>query len=259
MALTDDHSVARVATSPDQKTQVVTVPCRDLRNGDLILVREGAERDIVRDMAEQLAGRETYLAHREHAGHWRRALKGLGLTPEKLRPFLAAEGLDRGVQALRHWLSEDGPIGPADPERSLPLIAAALGENSNGAVWRACLAGIQAIRGYHVHAGFHLTQMLMAECGDSIMEHSEHETPFELSLGLVWLLEIEEIDTERRDWPYTRVNRIQWDSDSWRQRLLRRRTAGSVSPTASDQTLETLMSKILQDLLDQAEDDAWPE
>ena len=38
---------------------------------------------------------------------------------------------------------------------------------------------------------FHLTRVLMDECGETIDGHSEHETAFDLSVGIVWLLEVE--------------------------------------------------------------------
>ena len=58
--MSDDHAVAYLQTGLGKKTQVTTVACRDLHAGDLILGREGGEKDIVREMAEHLAGRDVY-------------------------------------------------------------------------------------------------------------------------------------------------------------------------------------------------------
>jgi hypothetical protein len=222
MAMTDDHAVARLQMSSGHKAQITTSTCRDLQVGDLILVREGGEKDIVREMAEQLAGQEKYAELRKQAGHWRRALRSHSSSPERLQEALAGEGLERGLATIRYWVSPDGPIGPSNPGTSVPLIAAAVSQSADGKPWKDCLDAIRAVRRYHVHAGFRLTKVLMDECGEAIHEHSEHETAFELSVGMVWLLEIEQLDEERQDWPYTQTNRIQWESDTWRRRLLRR-------------------------------------
>jgi hypothetical protein len=219
MAFTDDHAVARLNLN-EQK--VGTILARELQPGDLIIVREGGEKDILREVAEQLIGVETYGHLRRAAGFWRGQIRASEYKPEQLRKLLQEEGLDRGLPTLRYWMSEEGPIGPHDPEVSLPIIAAALGESPDSREWAACLSAIHNLRRLHVTTGFKLTQVLLHECGEAIQEHSEHETPFELSLGTVWLLEVEQVEAERRPWPYTQVNRIQWESDSWRRRLLRR-------------------------------------
>jgi len=222
MAMTDDHAVARLHVSSGHKARVSTDACRNLQVGDLILIREGGEKDIVREVAEQLAGYERYGVLRKQAGYWRQTLRSYSNTPERLQEALASEGLERGLATIRDWISHDGPIGPSDPETSLPLIASAVGQSADGKPWKDCLDAIQAVRRYHVNAGFRLTKVLVEECGEAIREHSEHETAFELSVGLVWLLEIEQVDAERQEWPSTQTNKIQWDSDNWRRRLLRR-------------------------------------
>lgn|GEM_PF-989940 len=222
MAMTDDHAVARLQISSGHKPQITTTTGRDLQVGDLILGREGGEKNIVREIAEQLAGHEKYAELRKQAGHWRRALRSHFSSPERLQEALAGEGLERGLATIRYWVSPDGPIGPSNHDTSIRFIAAALGQSADGKAWKDCLDAIGAVRRYHVHAGFRLTRILMEECGEAVREHSEHETAFELSVGTVWLLEIEQLDTERQEWPYTQTNRIQWESDTWRRRLLRR-------------------------------------
>ena len=221
MAITDDHTVARVATVRGQKAQVAGALARDLQAGDLILVREGGDKDILREMAEQIAGAETYARQRHEADLWRRKLRATGLAVERLRQLLAEEGLERAISTLRYWICREGPIGPNDPDASLPLIAIAIGENPEGKEWKSCLAAVHAMWKLHVTAGFRLTSVLMQECGEAIFDHSEHETALELNFGTVWLLEIEQIGAERRPWPYTQVNRIQWELDAWKRRLLR--------------------------------------
>ena len=73
MPITDDPTVARVQVGQNVTTQVGTVACRDLQAGDLILVREGGEKDIVREMAETLAGPAAYATLRRQAAWWRTA------------------------------------------------------------------------------------------------------------------------------------------------------------------------------------------
>ena len=222
MAMTDDHSVARLQTGLGQKAQLIATRCDHLETGDLILVREGGGKDIVREVAEQLAGREAYDRRRRQAGHWRRALQASGHTAEQLRRLLAEEGLERGLPTLRYWMAEEGPIGPSNPDAAIPLIAASLGNNPESSTWKVCCEAIHDVRRWHLGAGSRLTRILMDECGAAILEHSDNETAFKLSVGTVWLLQLEHLERERQPWPYTQVNRIQWESDTWRHRLLRK-------------------------------------
>lgn len=221
MAVTDDHGFARVHDSADQTTRIISILGRNLQVGDLLLIREGGEKDIVRETAEEIAGRERYATLRTEAALWRHTLRRSGLRPEELRERLAEWGLDRGLPTIRYWLSADGPIGPSDPDMALPLIAEALAEDPHAPGWKACAAAIHTVRGLHLEAGFRLTSLLLAECGQSVLEHSEHETPFELSLGTVWLLGVEGLEAHA-DWPAGQVNRIQWESESWRRKLMAR-------------------------------------
>jgi hypothetical protein len=64
-----------------------------------------------------------------------------------------------------------------------------------------------------------MTEALTRACGGSLVEHSDHETPIMLPWGVVWLLEVESIG-QAEPWPYTQINRLRWDSDSWHRRLL---------------------------------------
>ena len=222
MAVTDEHSFARVQEDAVRGAQVTTIEGHDLQTGDLILVREGSDKDVVREAAEQGFGREQYSGLRGRADLWRRELKRSGLTAESLRTKMAEQGLDRGLPTIRYWLSELGPIGPSDPQTAVPLIAAALDKNPAASAWSECIEAILLVRRLHVEAGFRLTQMLLSECGESILEHSENETPFELSMGTVWLLEVAHLNLQRSDWPAGQVNRLVWESDTWRRRLLAR-------------------------------------
>jgi hypothetical protein len=239
MAITDEHGFTRVHDSVDQTTRITSVLGRDLQIGDLLLVRDGGEKDVIRETAEAIAGREQYATLRAQAAIWRHALRQSDLRPDELRERLAECGLDRGLPTIRYWLSTDGPIGPNDPSTALPVIAEALGKDHDDSGWRTCAAAIQTVRRLHVEAGFRLTAMLLAECGQSVLEHSEHETPFELSLGTVWLLEVEQLEVHA-DWPAGQVNRIQWESESWRRKLMARGTKTDL-PTIS---LEALFAEL---------------
>jgi hypothetical protein len=222
MAVTEEHSFARVHEDAMKGAQVATSEGRDLQVGDLILVREGSDKDIVRETAELRIGREKYAALRQRAGLWSQALKQSHLTPGALQALMAEQGLDRGLPTIRWWLSDLGPIGPSDAQISVPQIASALGKDPTSGPWKACVDAILTVRSLHVEAGFRLTQMLLAECGQSVLEHSENETPFEMTMGTVWLLEVQQLDARRPDWPAGQVNRLIWESDTWRRRLLAR-------------------------------------
>jgi len=246
MAVTEEHSFARVHEDAVKGAQVTSVEGRDLQVGDLILVREGSDKDIVRETAEMRIGREKYAELRQRAGLWNQALKLSRLAPDKLRGLMAEQGLDRGLPTIRWWLSDLGPIGPSDAQTSVPQIASALGNDPASAPWKACVDAIQTVRSLHVEAGFRLTQMLLAECGQSVLEHSEHETPFEMTMGTVWLLEVQQLDARRPDWPAGQVNRLIWESDIWRRRILARNQRAEALDLDID--LDELLAQIGEEL-----------
>lgn len=218
MAITPERTMTRVRPSREG-LQVSPALGDSIEIGDLVIVREGADRDIVRDMAESLVGESTYADLRRQAAVWRDALIGSGAPVDQLRARLALHGVKRGVAAIRHWLSEEGPIGPHDEESTVPAIAITLGDSPDTARWAGCIKAIQTLRALHTRAGFSLTDALTRACGGSLVEHSDHETPIMLPWGVVWLLEVESIGPAE-PWPYTQINRLRWDSDSWRSRLL---------------------------------------
>lgn len=231
MAVAPEKTMTRVRPSRDG-LQLTSCSGGDLETGDLVLVREGADRDIVRDMAATLVGEKTYADLRSQAAVWRNSLIATGLSAENLRRHLAKNGVERGIAALRYWLAEEGPIGPSEEEITVPAIAAALGENHDAARWSRCVNAIQALRALHTRAGFSLTDALTGACGGSLVEHSDHETPITLPWGVVWLLEVEAIG-QPEAWPYTMINRLRWESDSWRRRLLSQQLLARITGDAA--------------------------
>ena len=242
MAIMEERTVARVQVSATGRMQITAAPGRELQDGDLILVREDGARDVVRDMAEALVGVETYGLQRKQAALWSDMLRQSGKSPEALRVLLRHHGLSRGLAAIRYWLSDEGPIGPSEEEVSIPAIAEALGHDPTSPRWRNCITAIQGVRGLHTQAGFRLTDSVRKECGGSLLEHSEYETPVRMSWGTVWLLEIDRIEPAPAAWPYTQVNRLRWESESWRQRLL--------AEVGASTDLDAIMKTILEELAD---------
>jgi len=218
MAITPERTMTMVRPSREG-LQVSPAPGDGLEIGDLVIVREGADRDIVQDMAESLVGESTYADLRRQAAVWRDALIGSSASVDQLRARLALHGVKRGVAAIRHWISEEAPIGPHDEESTVPAIAITLGGSPDTDRWTGCIKAIQTLRALHTRAGFSLTEALTRACGGSLVEHSDYETPIMLPWGVVWLLEVESIGPAE-PWPYTQINRLRWDSDSWRSRLL---------------------------------------
>jgi hypothetical protein len=231
MAVTGERTMTTVRSTP-RGLELSTCPGDELEAGDLLLVREGANPDVVREMAESLAGPEVYGPLRRQAIIWREALTGSGLGAEALRKRLGEKGVRRGAAAIRHWISETAPIGPSEEEVTVPAIAAALGQNPDERRWRECVDAIRMLRALHTRAGFSLTEALTRACGGSLVEHSDHETPILLPWGTVWLLEVEDIGPAA-PWPYTQINRLRWESDSWRNRLLSRQLLATLTGDAA--------------------------
>jgi hypothetical protein len=86
-------------------------------------------------------------------------------------------------------------------------------------VWDA----ICDVRSAHIAAGRKLSDFLLEELPRKLQRVSEEETMVDLTLGRVWVVQVEEIgDIEERS--YTEVNRLLWE---YGDRPLRIGTPGS--------------------------------
>jgi hypothetical protein len=60
---------------------------------------------------------------------------------------------------------------------------------------------------------------LEEECRDLLFVDFDHEQAVELSLGLLWLVKLEEIQGLAH-WPANIVNHLHWGREDWREEML---------------------------------------
>lgn len=69
-----------------------------------------------------------------------------------------------------------------------------------------------------MQAGMRLGRLLDEECQGLLDETIDKETAIELSLGLVWLVQVREIH-QIADWPTNMVNHLNWGNEAWQSRI----------------------------------------
>jgi hypothetical protein len=219
--MTDEHRVLALDRNPSgASTSVNHVSVKELAPGSRIVVREGHDRDVIRLIAEQMAGKEKYSKVRLQSSLWRQALRAHSASPSEVEQRLSALGVRRNSLTIRQWLFNESLIAPRSEEDILAIAEAFPIRGKTGKDWRACCEAAQKLRALHGRAGFRLTEILVKRCGRMLLEPSETELAIDLSLGFVWILEVASIDADQQDCPSSISNRLQWSDQDWRDRLL---------------------------------------
>jgi hypothetical protein len=219
--MTDEHRVLGLDRNPSGASASVNhVSVKELAPGSRIVVREGHDRDVIRLIAEQLAGKEKYTKARLQSSLWRQALRAHSASPSEVEHGLSALGVRRNSLTIRQWLFNESLIAPRSEEDILAIAEAFPIPGKAGKDWRACCEAAQKLRALHGRAGFRLTEMLVNRCGRMLLESAETELAIDLGLGIVWILEVASIDADQQDCPSSISNRLQWSDQHWRNRLL---------------------------------------
>lgn len=219
IAMTAEHEPLVVATL-DGVQKVQGGQTGTLAPGSRIVVREGGDRDMIRLLAERRIGEAKYGKLLRQAGLWKRALKAAGGSMTVARARLEAAGIRRTSMTLRSWLRSDDRLGPRTREDLSGIARAFPVEGGTDVQWKACWDAISELRGLHQSCGMILTDLLAERCGKVLLEPSETELSVDLGIGVVWVLEIAEIDAEVRECPSSYVNRLHWLEPGWRLSLL---------------------------------------
>ena len=69
-----------------------------------------------------------------------------------------------------------------------------------------------------MQSGMRLGRLLDEECQGLLDETVDKETAIELSLGLVWLVQVREIH-QLADWPSNMINHLSWGNEAWQSRM----------------------------------------
>ncbi|MBO4224741.1 DrmE family protein [Bradyrhizobium neotropicale] len=208
-AFTGDHQCLLLDEGAE-KASVRRIEVPDLRVGHRLIMRAAGERDVIREIAEQLCGEHRYAQLRSYSDLWRRALRESGESPERLVWLLGAAGLRRNVATVRAWLRNLELIGPRNVT-DVETIAELFGQGFQEREWETCRAAIVEVRRHHIAAGARLSGMIAAQIGHLAIDTCDHELGIALDVGTVWIVEIAHVDAEPTDWPANSVNRLVWD------------------------------------------------
>lgn len=175
----------------------------ELSLGDFIVVRE-ADRDLIRDMADQILLKSDKEDLRELASKWREALKieQIFYTDEQIFERLQNVGCTKGYQAVHGWLTDEDVIAPQSKE-DLEHIARITGSGVLKERLEQIFDAAQMVRSAHIQAGKMLSAHLRRRIAEALREYGDIDPfniwqPIELQLddvGLVRILKIIDIST----------------------------------------------------------------
>lgn len=173
----------------------------ELKMGDFIVVR-GAERDLVKEIADVLLQRAGKTELRSLATKWKEALEieTLFNSPDKIYERLQEVGCTRGYQAVRSWITDEDMISPHS-KQDLEHIAAVTGSGVLKEMLDQVYEAAQAVKTAHVQAGRVLSLQLRNRVVAALEEYGDIDPfniwePIEMQVdgvGLVRILKIIDI------------------------------------------------------------------
>ena len=63
-------------------------------------------------------------------------------------------------------------------------------------------------------AGMQLTRLILGELRGRLNEMGDQPTLLDLDYGQAWVVQVESVETKRREYPAKQVNRLLWVADS---------------------------------------------
>jgi hypothetical protein len=221
-AMTDDHRSVMLSqgSGGTSGTSVHYVRLDELAPGSRLILRESGDRDVIRLLAEQRKGEAAYRKLRECASLWRTALRTASMDVPSVTAELRAIGVHRHQATVRAWLTDPELIAPRSTKDVMAIGSAFALRGKSQSDWQACCEAIDELRSLHVSAGSHLTGLLVSRCGRMLFEPSDTELAVDLGIGIVWIVEVSSIDSEPSECPLSYVNRLQWLSQDWKEKVL---------------------------------------
>ena len=192
------------------------VPSRypnEIQTGDYLLFRDGADKDVIRYVAEAEISEAKYQAIRKVADLWRPALEAIAHDPWVIWTKLQEGGLRKGEAAVRNWVLDPYMIGPGSPQ-DYEAIAAISPEPQFKRRWKEVWNAVGEIRKLHRRAGHQLSQLLLEELPKHIDEIGIKETSLDLGFGQVWVVQVEFVANDFEMVPYTAINHLIWDEET---------------------------------------------
>ncbi len=177
-----EHYTVPVIRSADLDSILQLRP-RKLSPEDVALFRIGADRDVIRMLAEDALGIDAYGSERRRAEEWKTALLRVSEDVDEVRRQLTGVGLDEPHEVtVRQWMYGD-TIGPRNPEAVLEALSRLGVPTSSEA--RDIIGSIVRIRNLHRAAGRRLTTILMDELPGRLTGFEGSGTKIDLSIGEV--------------------------------------------------------------------------
>ena len=180
-----------------------------LVQGDFVLFRASEDKEFIRQIAEDILGQEKYERIRNIAERWRSSLRHLGDSPSKVQHLLESNGLKRSPATVAGWLHSPYRIGPGD-FRDIEVIARAGKDTELLSRRKDVIQAITHIRKAHIAAGRQLTQLLLSELSGHLNNLDDQPVLLDLDYGEAWVVQVDQVDFERRNYPASSVNRLLW-------------------------------------------------
>ena len=193
-------------------TKLTVEESSELRQGDLTLFRTTGNKEFTRLIAEDELGAENYEHVRQTAELWKSALQTLGSDSHEVKQRLKLNGIDRTIVTIRAWLYDHDRIGPRD-DSDIEQIAVVAGDDDLLRRVEEVKDAIRYIRGAHISAGNQLTKYILDEMRDKMNYFNGQPTLVDFEFGEAWIVQVEEIDPERRKYSANLVNRLLWSDD----------------------------------------------
>ncbi len=219
--LTPDRKVPKITDivtgsgGADEKASFASVD--GLQTGDYVLWRAhtDSDKDMVRLIAEQGMPEGEYEVLREKAGRWKRCLNSIAPDQKEVWQKLKEAGLTKIEATVSNWLFYEDLIGPGE-EEDLYIIAKAAGHSDFKEAIPETWGAIKKVRSAHMEAGYKLSQLLFKNLPGQLPELNDTGTLVDLildevSIGAVWILQVEMIEEEFEKRPHWDVNRLLWD------------------------------------------------
>ncbi len=190
-----------------------TVTAAELSVDDFVLFRAGGDKEFIRLLAEDALGIEEYERVRAIAERWKSSLHRLGDTPWVVQRHLERHGLHRTLPTIAGWMGNPDLIGPGYAH-DIEVIGRAAGDSELLETLSSVNDAISKIRGAHIGAGSHLTQLILGEVHGRLSQLDDQPVLLDLGYGQAWVVQVSAIDSRQREYAIDQVNHLLWSDGS---------------------------------------------
>lgn len=178
----------------------------ELRPGDVVVLVEGSDRDVLRERADQRLPRGSRSVARAWHRALRRAQERLGSEAALCRAIVAG-GCSVTEQTVRAWIRSGSQIGPQE-DADLDVIARVTADAELLGCLEGCRSAIALVRGEHLRVSEELARRVKDRLRAALAEGTPLDDAIRLDDQLS-VLRLERIDDESVLVPHSVVNRVQ--------------------------------------------------